>query len=281
MRLSGRKPSLFTRRWTQRPRVVLLAIIGVNVAAFIAQLFLEAYQPGFVREYLSLSDRGLRAAYGWQFFTAMFLHDGPWHLLGNMLILYLLGRDVESIIGQRQFLFLYLAGAAVGELGHLFLMPATSVLLGASGGVAAVLVAYATILPELELTSMIFFLLPIRLKAKHLAWGAFAIAILGVVFLRIGTVTHSAYLGGCVAGLFYAHLLGFGRPSILQRALRQRRVEAERYRSMSPDQFISEEVDPVLDKISREGMHSLTWIERRTLARAQEKIAEKTQGHGE
>lgn len=281
MRLSGRKPSLFTRRWTQRPRVVLLALIGVNVAVFVAQLFLEAYQPGFVREYLSLSDRGLRSAYGWQFFTAMFLHDGPWHLLGNMLILYLLGRDVESIIGQRQFLLLYLTGAAVGELGHLFLMPSTSVLLGASGGVAAVLVAYATILPELELTSMIFFLLPVRLKAKHLAWGAFAIAILGVVFLRAGTVTHSAYLGGCVAGWFYAHLLGFGRPSILQRALRQRRVEAERYRSMSPDQFISEEVDPVLDKISREGMHSLTWIERRTLARAQEKIAEKTQVHGE
>jgi membrane associated rhomboid family serine protease len=281
MRLSGRKPSLFTRRWTQRPRVVLLALIGVNVAVFVAQLFLEAYQPGFVREYLSLSDRGLRSAYGWQFFTAMFLHDGPWHLLGNMLILYLLGRDVESIIGQRQFLLLYLTGATVGELGHLFLMPSTSVLLGASGGVAAVLVAYATILPELELTSMIFFLLPVRLKAKHLAWGAFAIAILGVVFLRAGTVTHSAYLGGCVAGWLYAHLLGFGRPSILQRALRQRRVEAERYRSMSPDQFISEEVDPVLDKISREGMHSLTWIERRTLARAQEKIAEKTQVRGE
>ena len=195
MRLSGRKPSSFTRRWTQRPRVVLLGLIGVNVVAFVAQLFLEAYQPGFVREYLGLSDRGVRAAYGWQFFTAMFLHDGPWHLLGNMLILYLLGRDVESIIGQRQFLFLYLAGAAAGELGHLFLMPATSVLFAASGGVAAVLVAYATILPELELTSMIFFLLPVRLKAKHLGWGAFAIAILGVVLDRAGAVTHQRLSG--------------------------------------------------------------------------------------
>jgi membrane associated rhomboid family serine protease len=279
MRLSGRKPSSFTRRWTQRSRVVLLGLIGVNIVAFVAQLFLEAYQPGFAREYLGLSDRGLRAAYGWQFFTAMFVHDGPWHLLGNMLILYLLGRDVESIIGQRQFLFLYLAGAGAGELGHLFLMPSTSVLLAASGGVAAVLVAYATILPELELTSMIFFLLPVRLKAKHLGWGAFAIAILGVVLDRTGAVTHSAYLGGCVAGWFYAHLLGFGRPSILQRALRQRRAEVERYRTMSSDQFISEEVDPVLDKISREGMQSLTWNERRILARAQEKIAEKTQAH--
>jgi len=277
MRLSGRKPSSFTRRWTQRPRVVLLGLISANVIAFGAQIFLDAYQPGFVREYLGLSDRGVHAAYGWQFFTAIFLHDGPWHLVGNMLILYLLGRDVESIIGQRQFLFLYLTGAAAGELGHLFLMPATSVLFAASGGVAAVLVAYATILPELELTSMIFLLLPVRLKAKYLAYGAFAIAILGVTLDRSGTVAHSAYLGGIAAGWFYAHLLGFGRTSILQRTLRQRRADVERYRAMTSEQFISEEVDPILDKISREGLQSLTWSERRTLARAPEKIAEKAQ----
>ncbi len=275
MRLSGQKPSSFTRRWTQRPRVILLGLIGMNVVAFVAQLFLDAYQPGFVREYLGLSDRGVHAAYGWQFFTAIFLHDGPWYLLGNMLILYLLGRDVESIIGQRQFLFLYLAGATAGELGHLFLMPETSVLFAASGGVAAVLVAYATILPELELTLMILLFLPVRLKAKYLAYGACAIALWGVTLDRSGAVAHSAYFGGIVAGWFYAHLLGFGRASILQRTLRQRRADVERYRAMTPDQFISEEVDPILDKISREGLQSLTWSERRTLARAQEKIAEK------
>jgi membrane associated rhomboid family serine protease len=277
MRLSGRKSSSFTRRWTQRPRVVLLGLIGVNVIAFVAQLFLDVYQPGFVHEYLGLSDRGVHAAYGWQFFTAIFLHDGPWHLLGNMFVLYLLGRDVESIIGQRQFLFLYLAGAVAGELGHLFLMPATSVLFAASGGVAAVLVAYATILPELELTSMFFLLLPIRLKAKYLAYAAFAIALWGVTLDRSGAIAHSAYLGGFLAGWFYSHLLGFGRASILQRTLRQRRVDMERYRAMTPDQFIAEEVDPILDKISRSGLQSLTWSERRTLARAQEKIAERAQ----
>ncbi|MEY2518818.1 MAG: hypothetical protein QOF24_577 [Verrucomicrobiota bacterium] len=275
MRLSGRKPSPTTRRWTQQPRVVLLGLIGLNLAVFVTQLFLDAYQHGFVREYLALSDRGLRAAYGWQFITAGFLHDGPWHLLGNMFLLYLLGRDVESIVGQRHFLFLYLTGTAAGELGHLFLMPATSVLLGASGGVAAVLVAYAAILPELELTSMMFFLLPVRLKAKHLAYGAFTIAVLGIVFDRTGAVAHSAYLGGCLGGWLYAHLLGFGRPSILQRALRQRRADAERHRMMSAEQFIAEEVDPLLDKISREGIDSLTRSERRLLAKAREKIAEK------
>jgi membrane associated rhomboid family serine protease len=277
MRLSGRKPSSFTRRWTHRPRVILLGLIGINVAAFIGQLFLDAYQPGFVREYLGLSDRGVHEAYAWQFLTAIFLHDGPWHLAGNMLILYLLGRDVESIIGPRQFLFLYLGGAVAGELGHLFLMPETSVLFAASGGVTAVLVAYAVILPELELAPMAFLLLPVRLKAKYLSYVAIALALWGVTLDRGGAIAHSAYLGGFVAGWWYSHSLGFGRASILQQALRRRRAEAERYRAMSPDQFISEEVDPILDKISREGMQSLTWSERRTLARAQEKIAGKAQ----
>lgn len=272
MRLSGRKPSPTTRRWIQRPRVVLLGLIGANLAVFVAQLFLDAYQPGFVREYLALSDQGLRSAYGWQFITAAFLHDGPWHLLGNMFLLYLLGRDVESIIGQRQFFFLYLTGTLAGELGHLFFMPQNSALLAASGGPAAVVVAYAAILPELELTSMVLFLLPIRLKAKHLGYAAVLLAVLGIIFDRTATVAHSSFLGGCIAGWFYAHLLGFGRPSILQRALSQRRAEAERHNAMTPEEFIAQEIDPLLDKISREGMGSLTRAERKLLAKAREKI---------
>src|SRR2546430_1679215 len=276
MRLSGRKPSPTTRRWIQRPRVVLLGLIGVNIAVFIAQLFLDAYQPGFVRQYLALSDRGLHDAYGWQFIAAAFLHDGPWHLLGNMFLLYLLGRDVESIIGQRQFLFLYLTGTVAGELGHLFLMPESSALLAASGGPAAVVVAYAAILPGLGLTSMILFLLPIRLKAKHLGYAAFSLAVFGIIFDRTATVAHSSFLGGCIAGWFYAHLLGFGRPSILQRALSQRRAEAERHNAMTSEEFIAQEIDPLLDKISREGMESLTRSERKLLAKARAKIGGKS-----
>src|SRR5207247_256151 len=120
------------------------------------------------RAYLGLSDSGVREAYAWQFVTAMFLHNGPWHLLGNMLVLYFLGRDLELILGQRHFLYLYLAGAIGGELGHLFLMPPGSVLLAASGGVAAIVVAYATMLPDLELTGTRFFMVSVHLKAKHL-----------------------------------------------------------------------------------------------------------------
>ena len=273
MRL-GRKNSSYARPWTERRRFVLLSLIGVNLGAFVAQLLLETYQPGFARDYLGLSQNGIQLAYAWQFLTAAFLHAGPWHLLGNMLVLYLLGRDVESILGQRDFLFLYLTGALAGELGHLFLMPPAATLFGASGGVAAIMMAYATILPELELAATNF-LLPLRLKAKYLAYGMVGLGAVLVLIDRHGTVSHSSYLGGCAAGWLYAHLLGFGRPSFLQRALHQRKAKAERIQHMDAEEFIAAEVDPILEKISSKGIESLSRNERRLLSLAREKLDRK------
>ncbi len=272
MRLSGRKSSSIARPWTQRQRLVLLTIIGLNVAVYGAQLILDAYEPGFVREFLGFSEAGLESAYAWQFFAAPFVHAGPWHLAGNMVVLYLLGRDVESILGQRHFLFLYLAGGFLGELGHLALMPASSVLFAASGGVVAVVLAYATILPELEITALVFLVFPVRLKAKYLAYAVTALGVALVFVDRSATVLHSAILGGAAAGFCYAHLLGFGRPSPLQRALHRRRQKNERLRQMDAEQFISAEVDPLLDKIARQGLGSLTRSERRILLQAREKL---------
>ena len=105
---------------------------------------------------------------------------------------------------------------------------------------------------------MVFFVLPIRLKAKHLAYGVFVIALALVILDRGGMVAHSAYLGGSVAGWLYAHLLGFGRPSFLQRMVRQRRMETDRLNRLSAEEFMTEEIDPLLDKISRDGIGSLT-----------------------
>ncbi len=268
MRLSGRKFSSSTQHWTKPQRLVLVTLIGLNLFAFVAQLIVETFSPGFVRAYLGISHAGVSDAWAWQFITAMFLHHGPWHFVGNMLILYLLGRDLETILGQRHFLYLYLTGAIGGELGHLFLMPNNSVLLAASGGVIAIVAAYAIILPELELTSFI----PLHLKAKHLGYGAIVLALILLCIDRTGVVVHSAFIGGGAAGWLYAHLLGFGRPSFLQRVLRQRREKADRYEHMSVAELMVEEIDPLLEKISHYGFASLTRGERRALLKARAKI---------
>jgi membrane associated rhomboid family serine protease len=272
MRLSGRKASRFTRSWAPTQRIVLFSLLGLNAAAFIAQLLLTSWSQPFVLDYLALSDRGINQAYAWQFFTAPFLHHSIWHFAGNMLVLYFVGRDLETIIGQRQFLFLYLFGGFGGELGHLFFMPSDCVLFGASGGVAAVFIAYATILPELEMTTLLLFMVPVRLKIRRLAQIGVIGAIALLLFDRSGAVGHSAFLGGAVAGWFYAHLLGFGRTSFFQRILRQRRLEAARIKSMTADQFVAEQIDPLLEKISRCGLASLSRRERRLLQQAREKM---------
>jgi len=277
MRLSGRKSFSRAQHRRQRRQTLLLILLGANVGFFVAQLFVEWWEPGFVRAYLGITDQGVREAYAWQFVTAPLLHIGPWHLLANLLVLYFLGGDLESILGRRHFFYLYCAGAIAGELGHLFLMPSESVLFAASGGIAAVVFAYATILPELELTGSMFFILPFRVKAKHVAYATLGLAVLLLVIDRAGVVAHSAWLGGCAAGWLYAHLLGFGQPSFLQRFVRQNRQEAQRYERMSLEQLMREEMDPLLEKISVHGLGGLTRRERRCLLKARAQILARTQ----
>jgi membrane associated rhomboid family serine protease len=274
MRISRRKYSSPTQRWTQRQHVILLSLVAANLTIFAAQWAIENIRPGLVADYLGISHQGISSAFAWQFVSAIFLHVNPWHLALNILVLCLLGRDLETILGQRHFLYLYFAGAIGGELGHLFLMPDDSVLYAASGGTAAILFAYATVLPELEMAAPFRLL---RLKAKNLAYG---IAVLGAILLlldRQPLVWHSALLGGGFAGWLYAHLLGFGRPSFVQRMLHQRRTEAERYEQMSVNELITTEVDPLLEKISQHGWERLTRGERRALLRARQQILQKSE----
>jgi membrane associated rhomboid family serine protease len=273
MRLSRRKYSSPTQHWSQRHPSVLLTLIVANLLIFGGQWVLENFQPGFITAYLGISQHGISDAYAWQFVTALFLYGGPWHLAANILILCLFGRDLETILGQRHFLYLYLSGAVGGELSHLFLMPNESVLFAASGGVAAVLFAYAIILPELELTTL--FTSRQRITAKHLGYGIVILAAVLLCFDRQPVVWHSALLGGAAGGWLYAHLLGFGRTSFLQRFLRQRRIEAERYEQMSAEELIAIEVDPLLEKISQHGLVRLTRSERRTLLKAREKLLQR------
>ncbi|MDQ2867908.1 MAG: rhomboid family intramembrane serine protease [Verrucomicrobiota bacterium] len=278
MRLSGRKIAQFTRTWSPAPRVVLLSLIGANVGAFLVQLVLDSWNPDFTAQYLGLSHDGVSNAYAWQFFSALTLCHSPWQFFLDLGVLYLIGRDVDTIIGQRQLLFLYLFGAFAGELGHLFLMPTETVLFAASGGVAAVFAAYATILPELELSTLLLFVVPVRLKIRRAAHIVLFVAVVLMLFDRRGVVGHSAYLGGALAGFLYAHVLGFGRTSFIQRALRQRRLETARLQEMTPERFLAEEIDPLLEKISRRGMHGLSRRERRLLELAREKMISPADG---
>jgi len=182
----------------------------------------------------------------------------------------------KSFFGQRHFVYLYLAGAIGGELGHMFLMPSQTVLYAASG----VSPPWWSLMPDsagARINGHDVFYRAGPIKAKHLATGA-------ICPLRHPLVRGSAWERLCTAPISgVVPPVGFtpifsvsGGPSFLQRVLRHHRVEAERYEQMTLEQLMSQEIDPLLEKIASKGMTSLTRGERRALARARERMIAET-----
>jgi membrane associated rhomboid family serine protease len=268
----------FNRSWPGRRFSVVAMLIGANVGLFLFQTLVEAFAPGWTTHWLALSGDGIRSGFEWQFLTYMFLHGGVMHLLFNMLTLYFAGRELEVIAGRNHLLGIYFGGGIVGGIAQVMLSNPHMELVGASAGVCAALIAFTTIYPEMELTLLLFFVIPVRLKAKYLALGLVGTSILFSISGVWGSVGHLAHLGGCVVGWVYARQLGFGRPLAIQRYFFKKRERLVRMEKLTPEQFISEEIDPILDKISREGIHSLTRAERKILEKGREKIAKKTSG---
>ena len=274
MRLS-RLPR-FAPRWSTGRQSVAISLIVLNVAIFLAQTLADAFDPRFMQYWFALSHSGLRSGYAWQLLTYMFLHGGPVHLLVNMITLYFAGREVEAIAGPKHLLGVYFLGGLLGGVAQMSFATGEPALWGASAGVCAVLIAFTTILPEMEITTLLFFVIPLRLKAKYLALGIVTMEMFCAVTKSAPHFGHLAHLGGCLVGWLYMMQLGFGNPLRIQKYLFEKRRRDERHARMSPAQYINEEIDPILDKISREGIHSLTRSERKILEKGREKIAQKT-----
>ncbi len=250
------------------------ALVIANVVCFVLQLLLEQMVPGFVDRWLALSRGGLASGFVWQLVTYMFLHGSLLHIVANMLVIYFAGRQVEQILGMRAFLALYFAGGLAGGVAQV--IASDGGIVGASAAGFATLLAFTTILPEMEITLLLFFVIPVRMRAKYLAYGAIGISLLFTILPSGDGIGHAAHLAGCLTGYLFARRLGFGRPLRPERMLAERRAREQRKGDLSPEEFISEEIDPILEKISRHGMHSLTRQERRTLDRGRERIEQRT-----
>jgi len=136
--------------------------------------------------------------------TAMFVHAGWLHLLGNMLFLYVFGNNVEDRLGRLHFALFYLAGGYLATYGYAVLNPDSNTsLVGASGAIAAVCGAYLVLFPRAKVTGLspFLFFLPLRFPAWLLLGAWFALQMPPVLRL-IGQSTDT--------GVGYsAHLVGF------------------------------------------------------------------------
>lgn len=269
---------------TRRSMTMLLLV--ANLAAFLLQNAIYRFSQFPLDAYFALSTHGLGRGFLWQLFTFQFMHAGLLHILFNSWGLYLFGKEVEQAIGQKSMLALYLTSGVTGGLVQCLaaLLPGSSgaPVVGASAGVFGLVAAFAVLFPERIL--MLFFVIP--MKAKWLLALSGFIAVYGVL-APSGNVAHAAHLGGLLAGLFFVrYAIHWQWPTPRRRNpsaphlvrvqspgsgiwSKQKKIPAE---ELPADEFVSREVDPILDKISAHGIQSLTDRERRVLEAARDKM---------
>ena len=283
-------------------------LLTINVVVFILQVIVDPgsldgrFGKSIVGQWLALDPMKLTWLLPMQLITYQFFHGSVFHILVNALGLFFIGRALEPIIGRREIIGLYLVSGVVGaffQLAFAMILPAhfAGPMVGASGAVFGFLGVLSRLFPQREMFLLLFFVLPVRLKLSWIFWGSFAIAIISIVIEIRSEVSdrtaHGAHLGGLLFGAFYVAalvrnggLMRFlpGLPKVRfvsddsakGTGARQRRewrkpkvVDAD---EVSGEDFISQEVDPILDKISKQGIHSLTERERKILEKARSKM---------
>jgi membrane associated rhomboid family serine protease len=142
--------------------------------------------------------------YVWQFATYIFLHANLIHLLFNMFVLWMFGPEVEYVLGTKRFTrFYFICGIGAGLCSALFYSP-YAVIMGASGAIFGLMVAFGMLFPERVITLLLFFVLPVNMKAKHLVLIFAGIELLFVISnVRGDFVAHFAHLGGALCGYLY------------------------------------------------------------------------------
>jgi membrane associated rhomboid family serine protease len=193
---------------TRRFPAVTILLIALNSGIFIAQVISPqglSYHvmrmgvvPYEISHFRSLAE-GLRLSPPLTLFAAMFLHGSLFHLLGNMLFLWIFGNNIEDYLGPLRFiLFYFLSGLGATFVQVVFSPNSRIPMIGASGAIAGVLGAYLVLYPAAKVLTLVFLFFIIRVVAIPAAY------VLGLWFalqvLNVG-------LGGGVA--WFAHIGGF------------------------------------------------------------------------
>lgn len=298
----GDRPYMSSSFEPTQPRSITIYILIANAVFFFLQAIIERSNTGYLmmQEYFYLSLPGFSSGKIWQLITFQFLHGGLMHLLVNCLVIFFMGRHVERRLGGLAFLRLYLTSGVVGGLVQLVLLAMEGgdsgyvrAVVGASAGAYGLVAAYATLFPNERIELLLFFVLPVSFVARYLFLCGVILSVLGIVSDE-GHVAHAAHLGGLLSGA--AIIMWTTDPQSALRRWVQRwvpsfkkrpsiRVVKETKRSpratqkpngpkpSSPaasasgasEDFISREVDPILDKINEHGFQSLTEEEKRIL----------------
>jgi membrane associated rhomboid family serine protease len=247
-------------------------LLAANAGVFVLQIFADRFFP-FTHWFGLVPVEVARGAV-WQLFTYMFLHGGMWHLLFNLLAIFMFGGEVESELGTKRFAGLYLvSGVGAGVCSAILGWGTGSPVIGASGAIFGILIAFAILFPYRPITLLIFFVVPLTLQARWFVALFGAVELLTLASTAGGGLGQVAHLGGLLFGWIFMRA-----PRWIENArdAAERRERARAGRSAArlaeERRSIQEDVDHLLEKISREGMDKLTADERRRLVDASERL---------
>lgn len=271
----------------------LIIVLGV---CFVIQNLLLYYSSFPLYDYFALTPNTLRKGWLWQLFTFNFLHapfgfGGFFHILFNCWGIWIFGSAVEEALGPRRFFTIFLttgiAGGILQALGGL-LLPSHfgEGAVGASAGLFGLIGAYATLFPARQITMLLMFVLPITITAKFLLIFSAIVAVFGIM-IPTSNIAHGAHLGGLFAGVAFIKWaldrewklpkLSIFKKKEFTYTRQPNAFPAQKVNKsdLPSEEFISKEVDPILDKISAHGIQSLTERERKILEAARAKMAKR------
>lgn len=246
---------------------VVKYLIIANVLAFIITLF--GYEV--IRIFGLVPVMVWKGAL-WQPLTYMFLHGGAFHLLFNMLVLWMFGSTLESTWGSRKFLRFYLiCGAGAGFMNALVLFSSSIPTVGASGAIYGLLMAFAILFPN----QLIYIWGIFPVKAKYFVIGIGALELIAATGSTQSNIAHVAHLSGMLFGLVYMKWEDWQkRFQIAQADKKKERHLKVVWDREKEKRKLQKEADDLLDKINRAGIDSLTQKEREYLRELGLKIKE-------
>jgi len=259
-------------------------LIIINVVVWFLQIFTTRNVGGgvgvsFLTNWLDLDAQKVLGGQVWRLVTTAFCHGGLIHILFNMLFLFWFGCRLERKYGSREFLYFYMVAAIVASLAFIGLDLITGLnarAIGASGAVMAVTMLFALWFPREKI--LLYFFFPVEIRWLVCAIVVFDLAPVLLQFFgsnyQDGTA-HAAHLGGLAFGfLYYVRQWNlesrFGSLGGLVKDQEDvRKVEVKRERKKADEKVaVKQRVDDLLDKVSRDGLGSLTDEEREFLLRA-------------
>lgn len=238
-----------------RAAPVTVSLAAACVVCYALEVLFLGGERGIDLSGWSLSGQALAEGRWWTLLTHLFLHANLLHLSVNVLGLWFIGPEVENMLGRVKYLLLYLfSGVAGGLLQTAFASPSAE-LIGASGAVCGVMLSFTTAYPEMPLRALLFFVLPVSMKAKTLGRGIIVVSLLCAALRIFPQVGHLAHLGGALAG---AVLTWWWLPT----APRVRRPTDEAGRAAQTDELLARVVEEGIESLSREERRQLELLGR-------------------